>query len=232
MAIGIIGGTSLFGTEFFKGFKEGWVETEHGKAYLLTSDGAVFIPRHGKDKKIPPHRINHRANIKALEMRGIRKVLGINSVGSLKKELKPGSLVVPDDYIALCNIPTFHDEEIVHITPALDEGLRQEITKVAKEMSIKIIPEGIYFQSAGPRLETKAEVRFMANFADLVGMSLASEATLAQELGIAYASICSVDNYANGIVDGELDFEKVVEEASKNRVDLKRLLLRLIEELK
>ena len=232
MTLGIIGGTSLFGTEFFKGFKEEWIETEHGKAYLLTSEGAVFIPRHGKDMKIPPHRINHKANIKALEMRGIKKVLGINSVGGLKKELKPGSIVVPDDYIALCNVPTFHDEEIVHITPALDEGLRQEITKVAKEMSIKIIPEGIYFQSIGPRLETRAEISLMSSFADLVGMSLASEATLAQELGIAYASICSVDNYAHGVGKGELDFEKVVEEASKNRVDLKRLLLRLIEELK
>ena len=232
MAIGIIGGTSLFGTEFFKGFKEEWIETEHGKAYLLTSEGAVFIPRHGKDRKIPPHRINHGANIKALETKGIKRIIGINSVGGLKKELKPGSVVVPDDYIALCNIPTFHDEEIVHITPVLDEELRQEIINTAREMGIKIIPEGIYFQATGPRLETRAEVRFISNFADLVGMSLASEATLAQELGIAYASICSVDNYAHGIGEGELDFEKVVKEASKNRVDLKRLLLRLIEELK
>ncbi|MBU4266600.1 MAG: MTAP family purine nucleoside phosphorylase [Candidatus Altiarchaeota archaeon] len=232
MALGIIGGTSLFGTEFFKGFKEEWNETEHGKAYLLTSEGVVFIPRHGKDRKIPPHRINHRANIKALEMRGIKRIIGINSVGSLRKELNPGSIVVPDDYIALCNIATVHDEEIVHITPVLDEWLRQEIAKAAREMGIKIIPEGIYFQSTGPRLETRAEINLMKNFADLVGMSLASEATLAQELGIGYASICAVDNYANGIVEGELDFEKVVEEASRNRVDLKRLLLRLIEELK
>lgn len=232
MAIGIIGGTSLFGTEFFKGFKEEWIETEHGKAYLLTSEGAVFIPRHGKDMKIPPHRINHGANIKALEMRGIKKIIGMNSVGSLKKELKPGSVVVPDDYIALCNIPTFHDEEIVHITPALDEELRQKIINTAKEMGIKTISNGIYFQATGPRLETKAEINLMKSFADLVGMSLASEATLAQEREIAYASICSVDNYAHGVVEGELDFEKVVEEASRNRVDLKRLLLRLIEELK
>ncbi|MBU4201632.1 MAG: DegT/DnrJ/EryC1/StrS family aminotransferase, partial [Candidatus Altiarchaeota archaeon] len=154
-------------------------------------------------------------------------IAGLGALGIL-----PGSIVVPDDYIALCNIATVHDEEIVHITPVLDEWLRQEIAKAAREMGIKIIPEGIYFQSTGPRLETRAEINLMKNFADLVGMSLASEATLAQELGIGYASICAVDNYANGIVEGELDFEKVVEEASRNRVDLKRLLLRLIEELK
>jgi len=232
MTLGIIGGTSLFGTEFFKGFKEEWIETEHGKAYLLTSDGAVFIPRHGKDRKIPPHKINHRVNIRAFEKKGIKKVVGVNSVGSLKKEPKPGSVVVPDDYIALCNIPTFHDEEIVHITPALDEGLRQSIIKAAKELGIPVVEKGIYFQAVGPRLETKAEVQSISKFADLVGMSLASEATLAQELGIAYASICSVDNYAHGIGEGELDFEKVVEEASRDREDLRKLLLKLIEELK
>ena len=232
MAIGIIGGTSLFGTEFFKGFKEECIETEHGKAYLLTSEGAVFIPRHGKDRKIPPHRINHKANIKAFEMRGVKRVIGVNSVGSLKKELKPGSVVVPDDYIALCNIPTFHDDEIVHITPALDEGLRQRIIKAAREVGMEVNQKGIYFQSTGPRLETRAEINFMKSFADLVGMSLASEATLAQELGIAYASICSVDNYAHGIVEEDLDFKKVIKEASRDRAELKRMLLRLIEDLR
>lgn len=232
MALGIIGGTSLFGTEFFKGFKEEWVETEHGKAYVLTSEGVVFIPRHGKDRKIPPHRIDHKANIKALGMRDVKRVIGVNSVGSLKKEFKPGTFVVPEDYITLCNIPTFHDDEIVHITPALDGGLRQSIIKAAKEISIDVIEKGVYFQTTGPRLETRAEINFMKNFADLVGMSLASEATLAQELGIAYASICSVDNYAHGIIEEELDFEKVVEKASREREGLRKLILRLIEELR
>jgi len=232
MTIGIIGGTSLFGTEFLKGFKEEWIETGHGKAYVLTGDDAVFIPRHGKDRKIPPHKINHLANIKALEMKGVKKIIGINSVGSLKRELKPGSVVIADDYISMWDVPTVHDDKIVHITPALDEGLRQEIIKAARETGMEVIPNGIYFQVPGPRLETKAEVRFMSNFADLVGMSLASEATLAQELGIAYASICSVDNYANGVVQEKLDFEKVVEKASKDREDLRKLLLKLIEELK
>ena len=231
MTIGIIGGTSLLGTNLGD-FKEEWIETEHGKAYLLTSEEAVFIPRHGKDRKIPPHRINHKANIKALEMGGVKRVIGVNSVGGLKREFKPGTFVVPDDYIALCNIPTFHDEEIVHITPVLDEGLRREIIRAAKEIKLPVVEKGIYFQAPGPRLETRAEIIFMKNFADLVGMSLASEATLAQELGIAYASICSVDNHAHGIGEGELDFEKVIEEASRDREDLKILLLKLIEELK
>ena len=231
MAIGIIGGTSLLGTSLGD-LKEGWIETEYGEVYVLKGRDAIFIPRHGKETKIPPHKIDYRANIGAFKKEGIKKVVGVNSVGSLKKELKPGSVVVPDDYIAPGNIPTFHDDEIVHITPRLDEELRQEIIKAAKEMSIDVIGKGVYFQTTGPRLETKAEINFMKNFADLVGMSLASEATLAQELGIAYASICSVDNYAHGIGEGELDFEKVVEEASKDREDLKKLILRLIEELR
>jgi len=227
--IGIIGGTSLLGTNLGD-FRGGFVGTEYGKVYILKGEDAIFIPRHGKERKIPPHRINHRANIKAFEKEGIKKIISMNSVGSLKKELKPGSIAVPDDYIAL-NTPTFYDDEIVHITPELDEELRQIIIKTAKDLGIKVIPKGIYFQTTGPRLETKAEINLMKNFADLVGMSLASEATLSQELGIGYASICSVDNYANGIIDEELDFEEVVEEASRDREDLRKLLLKLVEVL-
>jgi len=231
MAIGIIGGTSLLGTSIGD-FKGEWIETEYGKTYALKGKDAVFIPRHGKERKIPPHRINYRANIKAFELGGVKNIISVNSAGSLKRELKPGSVVIPDDYIGLWNIPTFHDDEIVHITPELDGELRQSVIKAAKDLGIGVIPNGIYFQATGPRLETKAEINLMKNFADMVGMSLASEATLAQELGIGYASICSVDNYAHGVVEERLDFEKVVVEASKDRGDLRKLLLKLIEELR
>ncbi len=231
MTIGIIGGTSLIGTNLGD-FSEEETETEYGKSYLLIGDDVVFIPRHGRDRRIPPHRINHRANIKALDIRGISRIIGVNSVGSLKLELKPDSLLIPDDYIAPWNIPTFHDNEIVHITPSLNEGLRQSIIRAARELDIPVITRGVYFQTTGPRLETRAEINLMKNFADLVGMSLASEATLAQELGIEYAGICSVDNYANGVVEEELDFRRVIENASRDREDLRRLLLRLIKELK
>lgn len=230
--IGIIGGTNLYETEFLGKTKEEEIKTEYGTVYALVGEKFLFIPRHGKNRDIPPHRINHRANITALKEYDIEEVIGVTSVGSLKKEIPPMSLVIPDDYIHLWNIPTFFDSEIVHITPCLDKDLRKKIISIAKKLEIEIIEKGIYIQTSGPRLETKAEVSLLKNYADIVGMNMASEATLAKEKGIGYANISSVDNYAHGIVEEELDFKKVVEEASKERGDLERLLGGIIGELR
>lgn len=110
--------------------------------------------------------------------------------------------------------------------------MRKKIISIAKRLKIDVIEKGIYVQTSGPRLETKAEVSLLKNYADIVGMNMASEATLAKEKGIGYANISSVDNYAHGVVEEELDFKKVVEKASKEMGDLERLLKGLIEELK
>ncbi|RLI87511.1 MAG: 6-oxopurine nucleoside phosphorylase [Candidatus Altiarchaeales archaeon] len=230
--IGIIGGTNLYEIEFPGKTKEKEIETEYGIVYALVGEKFLFIPRHGKNRDIPPHRINHRANITALKEHDIEVIIGVTSVGSLKKEIPPRSLVVPDDYINLWNIPTFFDSKIVHITPCLDKNLRKKIISIAKRLKIDVIEKGIYVQTSGPRLETKAEVSLLKNYADIVGMNMASEATLAKEKGIGYANISSVDNYAHGVVEEELDFKKVVEKASKEMGDLERLLKGLIEELK
>jgi 5'-methylthioadenosine phosphorylase len=230
MKLGVIGGTSLFGTKILEGAKEKWVETTYGRTYLLVTDELVFIPRHGKATNIPPHRINHRANLASFKLLGVEKVIGATSVGSLKRAITPRSLVVPHDYICLYNIPTFFDDEIVHVTPGLDDDLRSTLIAVSKELGLDLIEQGVYFQIAGPRLETKAEINFMKNYADVVGMNMASEATLATELGLRYADISTVDNYAHGIIEEEvLDYKKIVEDASKSRVDLEKVLIKLIE---
>ncbi|MHC1635755.1 MAG: MTAP family purine nucleoside phosphorylase [Candidatus Methanospirareceae archaeon] len=231
MAMGIIGGTSLFDVDFLSGAKEEEIKTKYGSAYVLRLHNVLFIPRHGKKRNIPPHKINHKANIAALKESGVDKIISVTSVGSLKLDIKPKSLVVPHDYIALWNIPTFYDDEIVHITPGLDEGLRRVIIKTANDLGIPIITRGVYFQTTGPRLETRAEIRLIRDYADIVGMNMASEATLAKELDIRYANISTVDNYAHGVIDEELDYKKIVKEASKDRKDLIRLLLKLIEKL-
>jgi 5'-methylthioadenosine phosphorylase len=231
MTLGIIGGTSLFGTKLLEDAKEKEVETKYGTVYLLFTADVVFIPRHGKERNIPPHRINYKAHLAAFKDLGVEKIIGVTSVGSLKRDIKPRSLIVPHDYISLCSIPTFYDNEIVHITPGLDVGLRNNIIKVAKDFrGIDIVEKGVYFQTVGPRLETRAEINLMKNYADVVGMNMASEATLAKELGLRYANISTVENYAHGIIAGEeLDYKKIVEAASKSRADLEKVLMKLIE---
>jgi len=231
MTLGIIGGTSLFGTKLLEDAKEREVETKYGTVYLLFTADVVFIPRHGKGRNIPPHRINYKANLAAFKELGIEKIIGVTSVGSLKRDIKPRSLVVPHDYINLYNISTFYDDEIVHVTPGLDEGLRKSIIKVAKDFGgIDIVEQGVYFQTVGPRLETRAEINFIKNYADVVGMNMASEATLAKELGLRYANISTVENYAHGIIAEEaLDYKKIVDAASKSRENLEKVLMKLIE---
>jgi 5'-methylthioadenosine phosphorylase len=107
--LGIISGTiPLHRNEIFKNLTERELETEFGKALVYLSDTIVFIPRHGKDSRhhILPHLINHQANLKALKDLGVKEVMGVNSTGSLKKELRPGIIVIPDDYLVLSGTPT------------------------------------------------------------------------------------------------------------------------------
>jgi len=240
MTLGIIGGTSLFGTktEFLEAANEREVDTKYGTVYLISAadDDVVFIPRHGKPRNIPPHRMNYKAYLAAFKDLGVENIIGVTSVGSLKRDIKPQSLIVPHDYISLCSIPTFYDNEIVHVTPGLDAGLRDTLIKVAKGFGdIGLVEKGVYFQTVGPRLETRAEIDFIRNYADVIGMNMASEATLAKELGLRYANISSVDNYAHGIIDEgeeeELDYKQIVEAAAKNREKLELLLMKLIDAL-
>ncbi|MDI6810189.1 MAG: MTAP family purine nucleoside phosphorylase [archaeon] len=234
MVLGIIGGTSLFGTKLVEAAKERAVDTPYGTVYLrvatIHSQEIIFIPRHGKDRTIPPHRMNYKANIRAFKELGVEEIIGVTSVGSLKRTITPQSLVVPHDYISLCSIPTFYDNEIVHVTPGLDEALRRRIIGAARDLGIAIIERGVYFQTVGPRLETRAEINLIKDYADVVGMNMASEATLATELGLRYANISTVDNYAHGIIAEEaLDYKAIVEAASKSRENVEKVLLKVIE---
>ena len=234
MAFGIIGGTSLFDTKLLDYAQEREIKTEYGPVYALFatvySQEIVFIPRHGKEQNIPPHRINYRANMYAFKDLGVEEVIGVTSVGSLKRTITPQSLIVPHDYISLFSVPTYYDKELVHVTPGLDESLRKRIIDAARALDIEVIDQGVYFQTLGPRLETKAEINFIKNYADVVGMNMASEATLATELELRYANISTVDNYAHGIVEKPLEYKDIVAAAAKSCADLERVLLKIFED--
>jgi 5'-methylthioadenosine phosphorylase len=206
-------------------------ENEFGTAALMAGRGIVFLPRHGIEpsRYILPHRINHAANMKALQDRGVREIVAVNSTGSLKLNLEPGMIVVPDDFISISSTATALAFKPVHITPVLSGRIRSRLLEAAARCETPAVDGGVYWQTRGPRLETPAEIRFMGQFADIVGMTMASEAVVAQELGMEYASLCSVDNYANGLVENPLSMEEILENARRNQAVIKKIIIAYIE---
>jgi 5'-methylthioadenosine phosphorylase len=205
-------------SDLFKNSVVKLMENEFGQASVFITDKIALILRHGNDphNHILPHLINHRANLQAMKDTGVTEIVGINSTGSLKKDLCPGMIVVPDDFITLTATPTIYKSNAVHITPSLNENVRQKIIKAIKNSGLQVIEKGTYWQTQGPRLETKAEIKMMANFADIVGMTMANEAVIATELDLPYASACSIDNFGNGLVDEPLSAKEIVEGTRKN----------------
>lgn len=229
--IGVIGGTSFMGTDFFAAPKKRRIKNSYGEVYVLYDKNIIYVPRHGIGHKTPPHMINHKANIRALKDQGVEEVIGVGSAGSLKKNIKPGNIIIPDDYFCLSRIETYYDKEIKHITPTLDKKLRKKIIQAAQNIGEKVIDGGVYVQTTGPRLETAAEVRFLADYADVVGMTLASEATLAQEIGLRYACICTVDNYAHGISGHNLRYEEIISAASESGSRIGKIISAVVKKL-
>jgi 5'-methylthioadenosine phosphorylase len=231
--IGIIAGTIfLHGGGLFSGGVEELIETPYGGADVFHFPGASFIPRHGHDSErhIFPHEINNRANLYALRSLGVREVISINSTGSLKRKLAPGTLVVPDDFILLSEPPTTISGRARHITPSLDEDVRRCLIETARIAGVEVATTGTYWQATGPRLETRAEIRMMSRFADIVGMTMAGEAVTAQELGLKYAGLCSVDNYAHGLVDKPLTMEEIVTHANESAATARKIAELYVEQ--
>lgn len=226
----VIGGSGLPRLRGLRGVAAKTLDTPYGKpssAILVGRLGTApiaFLARHGEPYSVPPHRVNHRANLWALRELGVRRVLATSSVGSLRREIRPGTLAVPHDFLSLWEVPTFHDDRPVHATPTLDEGIRKAVLSAAKGLKARVRPRAVYAQTRGPRLETKAEIRLLADYADVVGMTMASEATLAAELGLPYASLCSVDNYANGVAAEPLTYDAIREAQRRNAESVARLL--------
>ena len=219
MTLGLIAGTILYGTKLFKEAEQKRIVTPFGTALVLVADDLVYLPRHGldQDRYILPHRSNNQANLAAFVEVGVGKVIGLNSTGSLRRDLVPGTVVVPDDFISLTNVPTTAVGQGLHVTPALSQSLRQELLQAAARAGVEVVKGGVYWQNPGPRLETKAEIRLISGFADLVGMTMAAEATIACELGLEYAAICSIDNFGHGLIEEPLSEEQIKEGAKLNR---------------
>jgi 5'-methylthioadenosine phosphorylase len=168
-------------------------------AAAAAEHGAAIVQRHGEGDYRLPHEIDHTETLRALVEAGCDRVLAVGSVGSLSTELPVGSLLCPDDFIALhLGLSVFADER-AHRALGFDPTWRGEILSAWQASGGELRDGGVYWQAIGPRFETPAEIRLMAAHADVVGMTIASECIVAAELGLAYAAICVVDNLANGI---------------------------------
>jgi 5'-methylthioadenosine phosphorylase len=165
-------------------------------------------------RSIPAHLVDHRANIRAACELGCDRVLALASAGSLDKDLKVGTLICPEDFYAPETAPSFYRDPRGHSVPGFDSEWRRIVLSAWKSLTKTELEDGgVYAQTIGPRFETPAEVRALANYADMVGMTIAAEAVLAGEAALAYAAVCSIDNLANGLLDKPL----TVDEYRRNR---------------
>ena len=175
----------------------------------LGGQPVAFLARHGYGHTIPPHEVNYRANLWALHKIGASGVVSVASVGSIRADLKPGDIVIPHQLIDYtwgrkstyhegCGVAVRH----VDFTDPYDPALRQRLIEAAARAGMTVSDAAVYAVTQGPRLETAAEIdRFERDGADLVGMTAMPEAVLARELGLPYAAINLVANYAAGRAD-------------------------------
>lgn len=210
MKIAIVSGTSINRSEVFSNWETQVVETQYGEVSLKTKGQLVAVNRHGFENPLPPHAINYRANVAALVELGVESAITLNSVGSLDEALPPASLVSCSDYMSFAPM-TFIDDRMSAFAPEITNSLLEEIVAVSP---VEIVRDKVYYQTRGPRFETKAEVRALrAMGADVVGMTLANEADLLLERGISVTAFCMADNYAHGIGELKLSneaFERLV----------------------
>lgn len=199
------------------------------------TDRLVAIQRHNSpDGYRAPHAIDHHSNLLALEKLGVKNVFGVSSTGSLDENLKPGTVLVPDDFLNPWNPVTFHDDGRGHGVRDFSPRLREAFNDVLASRDVDHRTEGTYVQTLGPRFETPAEARMLADHGDVVGMTAASEVSLAGELGLPYATVCMIDNYVNGIAGTTVNmesFEKSVESNVPVVRDLVRNILRDVFDL-
>jgi len=226
----IITGTGIYDIPGFN-FNKEIIETAYGKASVSIGekDGfeLVFLARHGLDHTTPPHKINYRANIKALQTLGVKKILATNAVGSISREIPPMGVAVLTDFLNFTTERplTFFDggdSGLVHTsmdTPYCP-SLNASILEFAPEFDLELISHATYVATNGPRFETPAEIQMYEKLGgDVVGMTGVPEVVLAKELQMHYAAICYSINWAAGI-EKEMVFVSDKMESIRHRLSL------------
>ena len=241
MATGIIGGTGVYDPDMLSNIYETSVKTAFGnvdvKVGSYNGKDVVFICRHGFNHSVPPHLINYRANIAALKLLGVKRVITTSAVGTLNESMPPDSLILLDQFMDFTSgrEATFFnggDEGVIHLdyTNPYCESLKGYIMRATDDIGMDVVNGGCYVCTQGPKFETAAEIRMMKMMgADVVGMTNVPEVVLAREAEMCYASIAMATNWAAGMSDQPLTHEEVVDFMSDNVSKFKKLILRTVD---
>lgn len=210
--LAVIGGTGLYRLADLQDVESHQPVTRYGapsgpvRIGMLDGRRVAFLARHGEGHSLPPHQINYRANLAALQALGATRVLALNTVGGITGRFGPRVLACPDQLVDYTwgRISTICEEpgtEVIHVDfgEPYTRPLREVVIAAAREAGVALVDGGCYGATQGPRLETRAEIaRMRRDGCDLVGMTGMPEAGLAREMGLDYACLAIVANWAAG----------------------------------
>ena len=244
LKIGIIGGSGLENPEILENYREIEVDTPFGKPSSKLICGNLFgidvviISRHGKKHEIPPTHVNNRANIFALKYEGCKKIIATTAVGSLKEEIKRGDFVILDQFIDFTRHRdvTFFDKfefGAMHTSMAkpFSEKLRKKLSEVCEELGFPYHKKGTVITIEGPRFSTIAESNLFRQWgADVINMSIAPEAILANEAEVEYSAIAMSTDYDCWKENEEpVSWEMIKEIMKENSERMEKILIKTLE---
>jgi 5'-methylthioinosine phosphorylase len=243
--LAVIGGTGVYALADLGDVQSHMPQTRYGLASsairigTLAGKRVAFLARHGEGHSVPPHRINYRANLAALQMLGATRVLALNTVGGITAACSPRALVCPDQLIDYTwgRVSTICEEDgsdVLHVDfgDPYTVTLRAQVLDAARGAGVAVVDGGCYGATQGPRLETRAEIaRMRRDGCDLVGMTGMPEASLARELGLDYACLGIVANWAAGAgpdPDEVITFDDVLANVAAATAGVSRVLVALL----
>ncbi|MDD3089880.1 MAG: S-methyl-5'-thioadenosine phosphorylase [Candidatus Omnitrophica bacterium] len=245
--IGVIGGSALYDLEGLEIVERKKMKTPFGDPSAeviigrLSGKDVVFLPRHGHEHHLLPSEINYRANIFALKLLGVQRVISVAAVGSLKEDIKPLDVLLVDQFVDRTNqgrnMTFFGDGIVAHIPFAepICEDLRETIYKANKEIDVKIHDGGTYLNMEGPAFSTRAESYLYKSWGmDVIGMTNVAEARLCREAGMCYATMAMITDYDCWYLGSEVStvsVEMVMSNLRKNTEVAKAMLANTVKSM-
>jgi 5'-methylthioadenosine phosphorylase len=239
--IGVIGGSGIEGILPGGARRSHRVATSWGAPSGPIEEGEIaglrvlFLARHGPGHTIPPHRVNYRANVDALRSLGAEAIVTVSSVGSLREELPPGTFVLPDQFVDFTKArPTtfFDGGRVYHVSLAdpFCPDIGAKAVALGRELGTPFAEKRTYVCVEGPRFSTRAESTFFRGFADIIGMTLVPEVTLARERALCYACLAMVTDF-DVWADHPVDTKEIIETMHANSAKMGRVLSQLLPRL-
>jgi len=244
MKIGIIGGSGLDDPDIIEDLHRQTRQTPYGEIVIITgrlnSIDVVFVPRHGSNHQFSPTHVNYRANIQSLKDLKVSHIIATNACGSLKAEIERSDFIIPNQFIDFTRhrIDTFHDDfsqGMFHEVMAdpFDKSLSDLLFSVAADLGFRVHKDKTLVTIEGPRFSTRAESKMYISWgADIINMTVATEAALAKEAGIPYAVIAMSTDYDCWKEDEEMPaWQDILAIFNKNVDNVKKILLETIHRL-